>query len=259
MVRIDGIATKKKYGQHFLRDESVVNTVVKSFDITADSSVFEIGCGDGFLTRRILESRVGHLRVFEIDPEWAQHVIERFQGDDRLQVETLNFLDLDLAILEENAPWIVLSNLPYNITFPILNRFVQIKDHLLGGVVMVQEEVAQKIVKTGGRGFGAQAMYLQYFFDWELLQSVPASAFVPAPKVTSRLIKFTPRAKLELIPDPKLFWKFVRLCFVKPRKTLKNNLITTHFKDSDISDEVLALRAQQMNFTQLLELWKHIK
>ena len=74
MAHTEGIGIKKKFGQHFLRDERVVEHMIEAVEITKKTSVFEIGCGDGFLTRAILRSPVERLWVFEIDPEWATYV-----------------------------------------------------------------------------------------------------------------------------------------------------------------------------------------
>src|SRR5205809_7234202 len=95
--------------------------MIFAVETTAATSVFEIGCGDGVLTRAILESPVARLFVFEIDPDWA-HYVEESIDDQRLQVFLDNFVDIDLAILKDHVPWTVLSNLPYKVTFPILHR-----------------------------------------------------------------------------------------------------------------------------------------
>src|SRR5580765_7611181 len=150
--------------------------------ITPQTSVFEIGCGDGILTRAILETEVARLFVFEIDPDWANYVQESIT-DDRLHMFLENFLDIDFSLLEEHAPWTVLANLPYQVTFPILHRFQQHRHLLKEGVVMVQEEVAQKIVKQRGRDYGYSSLFFQHYFEWKLLDKIPPTAFHPAPKV----------------------------------------------------------------------------
>ena len=249
-----GIELKKRYGQHFLRDQSVVDHMFEHVTLKPQTSVFEIGCGDGFLTRSILEQDIARLWVFEIDHEWADYVKKTYP-DDRLTVYEENFLDLDFARLEPHAPWTLLANLPYSVSFPIMYKLRENYHLLQEGVVMVQDEVAQKIVKTGGRGYGFAALYLQQCFDFKMLRKVPPGVFYPAPKVNSRLLYFKPKALVEDIPDEEGFWKFIKLAFHQPRRTLKNNLEQGHFDLAKVPEKMLVLRAQQMEMKQLLELW----
>ncbi len=249
-----GISIKKRYGQHFLRDQRVVEHMLEHVELTSQSSVLEIGCGDGFLTQEIVKHPFTRYWIFEIDPQWAGFVRNSIK-DKRLTIFEENFLDLDFSRLAPHKPWTVLANLPYQITFPILHLFQKNRELFAEGVVMVQEEVAQKIVKTGGRGYGLPSLFFQYYFDWKLLQKIPPSAFLPPPKVYSRLIYFKPKKKLVPIPQEEEFWKFIKLCFSQPRRTLRNNLATTHYDLFKIPDGILKLRAQQMTMVDLLKIW----
>lgn len=248
---------KKKFGQHFLRNHTVVNHMIERVVITAKTPVIEIGCGDGFLTKEILsQTPCKQLWSYEIDYEWAAYVQEHIQ-DKRLTVIEKNILEENWeTALSPDAPWVMLANLPYQVTFPIL-FFVKAHKHLFSeGVVMVQEEVAQKIVAQSGKQFSPTTMLLQYHFTWELLDKIPPSYFVPPPKVTSRLLYFKPKLDQKPIPDEEQFWKFVKACFRSPRQTLKNNLRTTHYLDQHIIDDSkLSLRAQQFTFNDFLTLW----
>src|ERR1700752_4468394 len=106
MAHTEGIRIKKKFGQHFLRDERVVEHMIEAVEITNTTSVFEIGCGDGFLTRAILRNPVARLWVFEIDPEWADYVKNSIK-DTRLTMFQENFLEVDPAKLAPLQPWTV--------------------------------------------------------------------------------------------------------------------------------------------------------
>ncbi len=253
-----GIPLKKKFGQHFLRDVSIVHNMIFAVDIKKDSSILEIGCGDGFLTREILGTSAERLLVFEIDPDWANYVRETC-NDERLTVVEDNFLDIDFLLLEAHKPWTILANLPYQVTFPILHRFQKHRHLIKEGVVMIQEEVAQKIVKTRGRGYGYPSLFFQHYFEWKLLDKVPPTAFHPAPKVFSRTIYFKPRTNVISIPDEDKFWQFIKHCFHQPRRTLKNNLAHTHYAITKIADTVLAQRAQELSMTDLLHIWELIR
>lgn len=259
MAYSQGIPLKKQFGQHFLRDVRIVHNMIFAVEIKPTTSIFEIGCGDGFLTQYILATPVARLRIFEIDPDWANYVREKFASDDRLTVSLENFLDIDFAQLEEHKPWTVIANLPYQVTFPILHRFQEHRHLLKEGVVMIQEEVAQKIVKQRGRGYGYQSLFFQYYFEWKLLDKVPPTSFHPAPKVFSRLIYFKPHAKVIAIPEEERFWKFIKHCFKQPRRTLKNNLAHTHYKTEKIAETTLLLRAQELSIKDFLAIWDLIR
>jgi 16S rRNA (adenine1518-N6/adenine1519-N6)-dimethyltransferase len=123
------------------------------------------------------------------------------------------------------------------------------------GVVMVQEEVAQKLVKTRGKGYGFSSLFFRYYFDLELMQKIPPTAFFPPPKVYSRLVYFKPKHNVNPIENEQEFWKFIKFCFAQPRRTLKNNLTQTHYNIAQIPEKILSLRAQQMNMQDFLELW----
>ena len=144
---------KKAFGQHFLRKFSVVENMIRRVKVTPKTRVMEIGCGDGYLTKAILgQTRCKELFVFEIDPEWA-NIVQSKITDERLKMNIVNILDVDMTKLEPYKPWVMLANLPYQITFPIF-YMIQKNKHLFNeGVVMIQEEVAQKIVAKSGKGY----------------------------------------------------------------------------------------------------------
>ena len=257
MAHLEGIRLKKKYGQHFLRNQMIVDHMIEAVELNDKSHVFEIGCGDGFLTRSILKQPIAKLFVFEIDREWVDYIHKTIK-DDRLTVFHENFLDLDWQKLESGKPWTVLANLPYQVTFPILYSFQKNRDYLKEGVVMIQEEVAQKIMKKRGKGYGFPALFLQYYFDMKLLDKVSPSDFVPPPKVFSRLLYFKPKESVETIPNENEFWKFIKICFMQPRRTLRNNLKSTNYSLASLSDALLDLRAQQLAMDDFIKIWKQL-
>ncbi len=257
MARSKGISLKKHYGQHFLRDERYVHIMLDAVRIDTSTNVLEIGCGDGFLTRAILRNPIARLRVYEIDEEWVGYIKDTIQ-DNRLDLHHANFLDVDLDELQKDAPWTVLANLPYQVSFPILYRFQEYRRFLKEGVIMVQEEVAQKIIKTSGRGYGFASLFFQHYFSWQLLEKVPPSAFKPPPKVFSRLLYFKPIEHPTPIEREEEFWKFIKICFRQPRRTLRNNLKGTVYENVSALDDLMALRAQQLDMAQLLAVWNKL-
>ena len=249
-----GIELKKQYGQHFLREQHVVDEMLAHVQLTPETNVFEIGCGDGFLTKSILQTSVDRLWIFEIDKSWADYVNETYP-DIRMTIFTENILDVDFERFEQFKPWTLLSNLPYQITFPLLKLMVKNRAILGEGVVMVQEEVAQKIVaKVGDASW--QSLYFGYYFMWKLLIKIPPGAFYPPPAVNSRLLYFKPKDSLEPIPDEEHFWKFVKACFLQRRRTLKNNLAAIQFPLDLFPEEYGKARAQELGLDDFLKLWK---
>lgn len=246
---------KKRFGQHFLRKQSVVDNMINAVTISSVTPVLEIGCGDGFLTRSILaQTKCKSLACVEIDEDWAR-VVQDGIRDPRLSITIQNILEFDLEMLKSDQPIVLLANLPYQITFPIIFK---LKDHrhlFSEGVIMVQEEVAHKLTALEGRGYSATTLLLQRYFTWKLLDKVEPGAFTPPPKVFSRLVYFAPRYDAPAIQDEEAFWKFIKKCFTSPRQTMRNNLKGTHYSIDKLDEATKGLRAQQLTFEQFYAIW----
>lgn len=248
---------KKALGQNFLRKQSVVDHMIAK--VTTNDSIMEIGCGDGFLTQSILQqTKCQRLWCFEVDNEWLEFVKAKVK-DPRLTLYLENILELDWSKLLPNQPWTLLANLPYQITFPILFKLQENKHLFKEGVVMVQEEVGQKLVARNGRSCNVTSLFLQHHFDFELMEKIEPGAFNPPPKVFSRLVYFKPKLVVDIeIKQEKEFWKFLKFCYRSPRQTLKNNLRTTDYKLEAVAPELLSMRAQQCSLADFLKVWNRI-
>lgn len=253
-----GIAIKKQFGQHFLRDQKVIDRMIERVKLNKEMSVFEIGCGDGFLTKSILQQPIARLWVFEIDPEWAKFVQGQYPHP-KLTIFQENVLDTDFSRLEPHKPWVLLANLPYSITFPILHVLHKNRNLLQECVIMIQEEVAQKLVKKSGRGYGYVSLFFQYSFDIELMERIKPGAFVPPPKVDSRLVYLKPKQDVPEIPDEVNFWKFIKACFSQPRRTLRNSLAGYDFDLAVIPAHYHELRSQQLAMSDFLAIWDIVR
>ncbi len=250
---------KRHLGQNFLISQEPINTMLSAITITPDTTVVEIGCGDGILTRAILDSKCKALHVIEIDPDWAERLADTIH-DPRLTIHNVDALQFDFASLKkEGERLVLLANLPYVITFPLFEQFSQNHTLFDDGMVMIQEEAAERVTHTSGRRYGAVSIYLQYYFNFTAYERVPPHFFVPAPKVMSRLVRFQPRTALMPITDPTAFWAFIRACFVSPRQTLGNNLRRTKYKWQHLPEELLRLRAQQLDLNNLYKLWEQVR
>ncbi len=250
-----GIELKKRYGQHFLKDRFFVDRMIDAVHLDDKISVMEIGCGEGILTGAILQGPCKQLKVFEIDEQWASYVDKVYGSDSRLNIVLDNVLDAQWDLLADQGPWVLLANLPYQITFPIFHRIQQNRSLFLEGVIMIQEEVAQKIVKTSGRDYGYSSLFFQHYFELKMLDKISPGAFFPPPSIYSRLLYFKPKQNLPTIPKEEEFWKFIKLCFHQPRRTLRNNLAQSHFDLTLLEPELLLKRAQQLSMQDLLGIW----
>ena len=250
---------KKKFGQHFYVMPRRSTICSPLFPLLKKTTVVEIGCGDGVLTRAILhQSPCKALQVFEIDPEWAE-VVRGQTDDSRLTITLGDVMETDLEQELKNEDHLVmLANLPYNITFPLFEKLATCAHLFTHGMVMVQEEAAQRMASTSGRRYGAISLFLQYHFTFTLHIKVPPEAFKPAPKVDSRLVEFVPRTNQQPLPNPVTFWKFVRACFATPRQTLRNNLKRTGYRWNNLDDQTLGKRAQQLVLDDFITIWKQI-
>jgi 16S rRNA (adenine1518-N6/adenine1519-N6)-dimethyltransferase len=251
------IGLKKEFGQHFLREQAHVDTVLAGVNLTDQSSIIEIGCGDGFLTKDLVAAPHKRIWIFELDAEWADYVKNKYASD-TLQIFNQDFLTVEPSTLAPHAPWHILANLPYNITFPILEYMQKNRLLFTSSVIMIQEEVAQKLVACSGRGYGYVSLFFQHYFSMRLMSKVPPGAFYPPPKVFSRLLYIEPRAQVLEIKHEEAFWKFIRRCFKQPRRTLRNNLIQFEYKLDVLEHTVLEKRAQQLTFDDLYAIWQKV-
>lgn len=248
---------KKSLGQHFLRKKSVVCSMIDKVASSLDgATVLEIGCGDGFLTEQILaKTNCKKLVCLEIDWRWAE-IVRKKISDPRLEIINVNALDVDWSTYSDDGkPMVMLANLPYNVTFPIMHKLRKHSENFVEGVVMVQEEVAQRFVAKSGRSMGSASVILQHYFDMQLMCKIGPEAFCPPPKVDSRLVYFKPKQNRPEIDREQAFWKFIKACFACPRRMLRNNLKCYNFDSQIVEQKMKGLRAQQMKFDQFLDLW----
>lgn len=253
------IKKKKVFGQHFLRKQSTLANIVNAAGIRPEHTILEIGCGDGALTYALLtQSPCKKILVYEIDKEWAKYTGEKLAGP-RLSVTLGDILDADFSTFTQHNPLLLVANLPYQITFPLFQKLAANRELFENIIVMIQEEVAQKLVAKRGKPYSAMTLFLQHYFDFTLLEKVEPTAFVPAPKIFSRVIEAKPKATLVAIHNEEKFWEFVRACFKFPRQTLKNNMKHCDYSIELFPEAFHTLRAQQLTFEQLHEIWLTIE
>jgi 16S rRNA (adenine1518-N6/adenine1519-N6)-dimethyltransferase len=249
--------TRPPLGQHFLRDARILERIASSLPIEPGSLVVEIGPGEGALTRYLL-GRGAHVTAIEVDPQLARNLREHLAETD-LEVIEADILDVDLTEIiraRTSRPALVAGNLPYYITSPILRKLFDAGSHIAQAVLLVQKEVALRLVaRKGSRDYGFLSLLCQLHADPEILLTVPASAFRPPPKITSTVVRLTLRPDAQ---PASAFVDFLKHCFAHPRKTLLNNLAGTYERDTITALPEAGLRAQQLDLEELEALWRKL-
>ena len=228
---------KHSLGQNFLKDKSVLTRIIDSVDIKEDDLIIEIGPGQGALTK-YLKLFHSNLFCFEIDTRVKKY-LDNFL-DDKTDIIYQDFLTIDLnkflADYKYNKLYVI-ANLPYYITTPIIEKLSNSNLEFEAMVLMVQNEVANRLSAIPGtKDYGAITVLLKYLYDVQKLFFVSRKSFDPMPKVDSAVIKLTPRNDGFVATNFDVFNKLVRDAFKMKRKNLKNNLSSYNL---DIINEVL--------------------
>ncbi|NYT26614.1 16S rRNA (adenine(1518)-N(6)/adenine(1519)-N(6))-dimethyltransferase RsmA [Candidatus Thiodubiliella endoseptemdiera] len=210
---------RKRFGQNFLIDETVISRIVSVIAPKFDDNLLEIGPGQGAMTLLLLEC-VKILNVIEIDRD----LIDFLKGfnKDNLVIHEGDALKFDLNTLP--TPIRVVGNLPYNISSPILFHLLENRDKVVDMTFMLQKEVVERMVAgNGSKIYGRLSVMIQAFFEVELIFIVPPESFEPAPKVDSAIAYLKPLPKTA-VRNMSIFQKIVKVSFAQRRKTLRNCL-----------------------------------
>lgn len=225
-----GLTVKKSLGQNFLIDPNILRKIVGQADLTKQSAAIEIGPGIGALTEHLARS-AGKVLAFEIDQRLLPVLDDTLSPYDNISIIHSDILKADVAAaiakeLEGYDDIMVVANLPYYVTTPIIMKLLLEKLPIRGLVVMLQKEVAERITaKPGTKAYGSLSIAIQYYTEAEMALTVPKSVFMPQPNVDSAVIRMTKRTtpQVEVI-DEDFFFKVTRGSFVQRRKTILNNL-----------------------------------
>lgn len=223
-----GFRFSKAMGQNFLIDPEIPERIAESVCADRDCAVLEVGPGIGCLTSE-LAKRAGTVLSVELDQRLKPLLEETLSDADNTEILFADVMKLDLPKLAEEKltrpTRLVCSNLPYNITSPVLTAMVE-ADCFERICVMIQKEVAERICAAPGtKSYGAFGLFLQWHYEPELLFTVPPHCFMPQPQVTSAVIRMTKRtAPPAEVHDKELMFGLIRAAFNQRRKTLANAL-----------------------------------
>ena len=247
---------RKRFGQNFLTDQGIIQSIVRAIDPQPDDIMVEIGPGLGALTDPLLKT-LPRLHVVEIDRD----IIARLENNypkARLTIHAGDALKFDFSSLGERIR--VVGNLPYNISTPILFHLSEYVGNIIDMHFMLQKEVVERMVAApSAPEYGRLSVMLQYRYAMELLFIVPPDAFHPAPKVESAIVRMIPYAQLpHPAQDEALFGAIVTAAFGQRRKTLRNTL-RAYLDDAGFAALGInpGLRAENLGVAEFVAIANH--
>ena len=249
---------KKRFGQHFLTDRSILRRIVELADIHADDTVVEIGPGPGTLTAE-LAAVARRVIAIEIDRDLIPRLRESVAGN--VEIVEGDALEAEWPAGRSH----VVGNLPYNVATPLLKRFIEHRAHIHAVTVMVQKEVAERLIaKPSTHEYGPLSVLIQYYATVKYGFTVAPGSFNPRPKVDSAVIRLDWKPD---VPDDRSFTDFVHTAFGSRRKKLVNNLlsmfgslgreeIVRRLVRSEVSVDA---RPEQLSVTEFLRVYNQFR
>ncbi|HVZ97916.1 MAG TPA: 16S rRNA (adenine(1518)-N(6)/adenine(1519)-N(6))-dimethyltransferase RsmA [Chitinophagaceae bacterium] len=241
---------KKSLGQHFLKDERVVEKIINELMTHHFTNLLEVGPGGGALTKHLLGIPGIHFKAVELDDEKIRFLLKKYpvlQG--RLIHE--DFLSLARPFDE---PFAVIGNFPYNISTQILFKILEWKEYVPVVIGMFQKEVAERAAaKEGSKIYGVLSVLIQYYYETAYLFSVNNESFVPPPKVQSGVIRLTRKEKFFSVKSEKDFVILVKASFGQRRKTMRNAVKSLFTKDT-LADNIFDRRAETLSVEEFAML-----
>lgn len=252
---------KKKFGQNFIVDENIINSILTKAEVTKDCMVIEIGPGAGSLTYK-LATFSKQVLCYEIDTNLKDVLQENLCETDNVEVIYQDFLEASVKHDLEKYTYdklYVVANLPYYITTPIIVKLIEDEIPVDKIVVMVQKEVGDRFkAQPGSKEYSSLSVYLNYYFNVSKLLDVSRNVFLPKPNVDSIVVELKKKETTYDLVNTKLFFQLVRDSFKQKRKTLRNNLKQYNL---DLIEEVLkkyqydlSVRAEQLSIEVFVDI-----
>ena len=252
---------KKKYGQNFLKDKNILESIALKSEIDKDTLVIEIGVGAASLTNYLsLYSK--NVLAYEIDETLKPIIEEVLKDKNNVEVKYIDFLESnvteDIKKYEYSKLYVV-ANLPYYITTPIIEKIINDKLDVDKIVIMVQKEVGDRFsAKPSSKEYNSLTIFLNYYFDIKKITNVSRNCFVPVPNVDSVVIEMRRKKDKYVVNNEELFFKLVRDSFKYKRKNLKNNLKDYNLdKINKILSKYnldLTVRAENLTIEQFIDI-----
>ena len=238
-----GIKPRKKWGQNFLTRPEVAQKIVDAVPLTGDEVVVEIGPGAGALTGPLAQ-RARRVVAVEFDEGLADLLVEDLGEWSKVEIVRGDILEQSLAAIREHnggGKLVVVGNIPYSITTPILEWMIAGREHVSHGSLLVQKEYAARLAAAAGsEDYGSLTVFARYYLILEPLFTVPPTAFWPRPQVESMVVRLRFRTTPPVeVPDPDRLFTIVRAAFGQRRKTLANALLPLYGDDRDRVERLL--------------------
>lgn len=235
-----GFTFKKKFGQNFLTDETLLGRIVEGAGVDKETTVIEIGCGAGALTKEIAK-RAKMVYGYEIDTSLKPVLARTLSGIDNAEIIFKDFMRIRLDELEKTLPeYKVVANLPYYITTPLIMLFLENSQKCLSLTVMVQEEVANRLcAKPDTADYGAITANVALRGECRVLERVGRERFTPSPNVDSAVVRIDLTDCRLNVRDIDAYKKTVKAAFSSRRKTLENNLLNTFKLSREEAEEII--------------------
>ncbi len=262
----NGIFAKKKFGQNFLIDSNIVMKIVKTANITKETNVIEIGPGIGAMTE-ILAKEAGKVLCFEIDEDMVNILNEEIKNDN-VKIVNKDFLKVDLdeemRYFIEPKNIVVVSNLPYYITTPIIFKLLEYSKNIEKMVFMVQKEVSERLTaKPGSKEYGSLSVLIELNGTMKKEFNVSRNCFYPVPNVDSEIVSMEINKNDSALKNDPIFGKFIQNIFEMKRKTLANNICKkTNFSRDDLNKILQELglselvRAESLSLNQISKIYE---
>ena len=237
-----GFHFKKQFGQNFISDGNLLKSIVEASGITKDTTVVEIGCGAGTLTRALAEA-AKQVYAFDIDRDLQPVLAETLSGLENVEVIFRDFNKLNLKEFErEIEEYTVVANLPYYITTPLVTKLLEESDKVQGLSIMVQEEVAERFcAKENTPEYGSITAAIALKGSAKIVKRVSRNLFYPRPNVDSAVVKIEFERGRVAVKDEKAYRQTVKCAFLNRRKTLENNLVNFFKLSREQAQEILRL------------------
>jgi len=227
VIKKFGLRLEKSLGQHFLVDQNILNKIINAASLSKEDVVVEIGPGIGTLTQALAE-RAGMAVAIELDRKLKPVLDYTLKEYDNAKIVFADALSVDLRSLPNGLPMPgkLVSNLPYQVATPILATYLDKFEELSLYVVMIQKEVADRIVaKPATSAYGSFSVKAQFYCEVDRVATISKNVFIPPPEVSSAVIRLKRLSKPRVeVKDRELFFKVVKAAFWQRRKTIKNAL-----------------------------------
>lgn len=259
------IRPNKAFGQNFIVDHSILLRIVEAAEIHVDDQVLELGAGTGVLTRE-LAKHARRVVAVELEREMLALLVKTTRNYTNVELLERNLLYVDPAEVFGSEPYKLVANLPYYITAPTFRHFLESANQPRLFVVMVQYEVAQRIV-AGPGDMSLLGVSIQFYGKPSIIEHVPARAFYPAPKVDSAILRIDLKDEVPLTPGQRdSFFRLVQAGFSQRRKQIHNSLTHgLHRKNVEVQAGLLAAniepsrRAETLSIEDWLRLWHEME